>query len=191
MGKRQPIPKNIRFEVFKRDKFTCQYCGREAPDVILEIDHIMPIAEGGDNSIMNLITSCRDCNRGKGKKILSDDSAIKKQKKALDELQDRKEMLVMMAKWREELMYEEDKELAIIDQYLEHNTAWIMSDIGRQNMLKLIRRFGFAEAFESVQIAFEKYYIDEDEETWRYAFQKVGGICYNRSIGRGADYYAE
>jgi hypothetical protein len=38
--------------------------------VFLEIDHICPIAEGGTNHISNLVTSCRDCNRGKGAELL-------------------------------------------------------------------------------------------------------------------------
>ena len=74
--KRKSIPKSVRFEVFKRDSFKCQYCGASAPDVILEVDHIVPVAEGGKNDMMNLITSCRDCNRGKGKKRLTDRQTI-------------------------------------------------------------------------------------------------------------------
>jgi 5-methylcytosine-specific restriction endonuclease McrA len=62
MSKRKAIGKKIRFEVFKRDKFTCQYCGEKSPDVILHIDHINPVAEGGGNDIINLITSCVACN---------------------------------------------------------------------------------------------------------------------------------
>lgn len=68
--RRKPITKKLRFEVFKRDAFTCQYCGRMAPDVILDVDHINPVSNGGDNDIVNLITSCKDCNRGKGKRKL-------------------------------------------------------------------------------------------------------------------------
>lgn len=49
MAQRTSIKKKIRFEVFKRDKFTCQYCGRKAPDIVLEVDHIHPVAEGGAN----------------------------------------------------------------------------------------------------------------------------------------------
>ena len=60
---RVSIPKSVRFEVFKRDKFKCQYCGDEAPNVILEIDHVIPVSRGGTNDIFNLVTSCRDCNR--------------------------------------------------------------------------------------------------------------------------------
>jgi hypothetical protein len=63
---RKSISVKKRFEVFKRDNFTCQYCSAKPPTVPLEIDHIHPIAKGGDNSIENLITACFDCNRGKG-----------------------------------------------------------------------------------------------------------------------------
>ena len=46
-NKRVAIPKSIRFEVFKRDSFTCQYCGESAPNVILNVDHIYPVSKGG------------------------------------------------------------------------------------------------------------------------------------------------
>jgi 5-methylcytosine-specific restriction endonuclease McrA len=52
---RKPIPKRIRFEVFKRDGFKCQYCGASAPDVLLQVDHIKPAAAGGEDDIINLI----------------------------------------------------------------------------------------------------------------------------------------
>ena len=65
MAKRKNLSKSVRFEVFKRDSFKCQYCGKSAPDVVLEVDHIIPVSKGGDNDISNLITACFDCNRGK------------------------------------------------------------------------------------------------------------------------------
>ncbi|MCK4795228.1 MAG: HNH endonuclease [Desulfobacteraceae bacterium] len=49
--KRKAISKKLRFEVFKRDSFTCQYCGRKSPDVLLEIDHIKPVSKEGKNDI--------------------------------------------------------------------------------------------------------------------------------------------
>lgn len=54
-----------RFEVFKRDQFTCQYCGRKSPDVVLEVDHIVPRCNGGTDDQINLHASCWDCNHGK------------------------------------------------------------------------------------------------------------------------------
>jgi hypothetical protein len=62
---RKGLSKKVRFEVFKRDSFTCQYCGKQPPDVVLHVDHINPVASGGDNDPLNLITSCQDCNLGK------------------------------------------------------------------------------------------------------------------------------
>jgi hypothetical protein len=56
----------LRFEIFKRDDHTCKYCGRRSPEVVLEVDHIQPVCEGGSDDEMNLVTSCWDCNRGKG-----------------------------------------------------------------------------------------------------------------------------
>ncbi len=65
------LTKRLRFEVFKRDLFTCQYCGATPPDVVLECDHIEPVAEGGSDEETNLITACFDCNRGKSDVSLS------------------------------------------------------------------------------------------------------------------------
>lgn len=70
MTERKPISKSLRFKVFKRDVFVCQYCGSKPPTVVLEIDHIHPVSEGGGNSIDNLITACFDCNRGKSNSLL-------------------------------------------------------------------------------------------------------------------------
>jgi hypothetical protein len=64
--------KSLRFEVFARDAFTCQYCGARPPDVVLELDHIHPRSKGGGDDLTNLITSCFDCNRGKRAKVISD-----------------------------------------------------------------------------------------------------------------------
>ena len=57
----------LRFEVFKRDNFTCQYCGRNVKEdkIKLHCDHIFPKSKGGDFVIENLITACEECNLGK------------------------------------------------------------------------------------------------------------------------------
>ena len=143
MYKRKSLSKKKRFEVFKRDSFKCQYCGRSAPDVILEVDHIVPVAEGGKNDMLNLVTSCRDCNRGKGKRLISDNSAVERQKKQLEE------MLITSFNQR-------------------------LTEDRRRNFRKLIKKYGFQEVYTATEIAFAKY----DEPF--YAFDKIGGICYNR-----------
>ncbi|WP_019652243.1 HNH endonuclease [Variovorax atrisoli] len=68
---RATVSKKLRFEVFKRDAFTCQYCGAHPPNVLLHVDHINPVANGGKNDIDNLVTSCEPCNLGKGARLLT------------------------------------------------------------------------------------------------------------------------
>lgn len=68
---RKSISKRVRFEVFKRDEFTCQYCGEHPPKVLLHVDHIHPVVEGGTNDMDNLVTSCESCNQGKGARLLT------------------------------------------------------------------------------------------------------------------------
>jgi DNA-directed RNA polymerase subunit RPC12/RpoP len=62
---RKALSKKVRFEVFKRDGFVCQYCGNHPPAVLLQVDHITPVKLGGTNDMDNLITSCQPCNAGK------------------------------------------------------------------------------------------------------------------------------
>lgn len=67
------IPPHVRRWVFNNDANTCQYCGRSAPDVQLEIDHIVPVSKGGTNDFSNLVTACGACNRAKGARIFDDE----------------------------------------------------------------------------------------------------------------------
>jgi hypothetical protein len=69
--KRSQIPQGVRFDVFRRDNFTCVYCGGQSPDVTLECDHKVAVANGGTDDMNNLVTACWDCNRGKGTKRVS------------------------------------------------------------------------------------------------------------------------
>ena len=62
----------LRFQIFQRDNFTCQYCGRKVPKVELQVDHKYPKSKGGLNKIENYITACKDCNLGKGDNILKE-----------------------------------------------------------------------------------------------------------------------
>ena len=177
--KRKAIPKSLRFEVFKRDKFTCQYCGRSAPDVILEVDHMKSVSKGGDNDILNLVTSCRDCNRGKSNKELDDKSAVMVQKKQLEELQERREQLELMLQWRQSLEHQMDAEIEAINNFIETYTEWGLGEGGKIHMRKLLKQYGFKEVYTAWEIAIDRYY-NGTAWSWDNAFKKVGGICYNR-----------
>lgn len=184
MANRKPLSKKIRFEVFKRDKFTCQYCGRMAPDAILEVDHIQPVAEGGTNEILNLITSCRDCNRGKGKILLSENQALKLQQEALAELAEKKEQAVMMLEWKKELLNFHKEQVEIIADYFSEKSDFVLTDSGKRDASSYLKRFTLDEILEAIDIALD-YYYDGDADSCSWAWEKVGGICYNRRKNNG------
>lgn len=59
------VSKRLRFEVLRRDDFTCRYCGGRAPDVALTVDHVVPRTLGGSDQPENLVAACQCCNSGK------------------------------------------------------------------------------------------------------------------------------
>lgn len=64
--KKEPISRELRFEVWDRDNFTCQHCGTRRD---LSVDHIYPESKGGPTLLDNLQTLCRPCNSRKGSKV--------------------------------------------------------------------------------------------------------------------------
>jgi len=60
----RPRVKLSKKEIFRRDNYTCQYCGKQTPH--LTIDHLIPRHRGGDHRWDNLVTACPPCNRRKG-----------------------------------------------------------------------------------------------------------------------------
>lgn len=66
----RPTVRLTRREVFRRDDFTCQYCGKSNEN--LTIDHIIPKHLGGKETWTNVITACSHCNHLKGGKKLQD-----------------------------------------------------------------------------------------------------------------------
>ena len=71
-GQRALMTSKLRKHIKERDKFTCQQCGAsiyKEPNLLLEIDHIIPVSKGGLTAEENLQTLCWRCNRKKGAKI--------------------------------------------------------------------------------------------------------------------------
>lgn len=59
-------PAFTRFNVFLRDKWTCQYCGGRRRTHELTFDHVVPKSRGGTTTWENICTACQDCNLLKG-----------------------------------------------------------------------------------------------------------------------------
>src|SRR5690606_15917067 len=58
-------PAFTRFNVFLRDKWTCQYCGKGFRTHELTFDHVIPRSRGGLTNWENIVTACQDCNLAK------------------------------------------------------------------------------------------------------------------------------
>lgn len=180
MGKRRAISKTVRFEVFKRDAFTCQYCGAKAPDVILQLDHVRPVAEGGDDDPLNLVTACRDCNAGKGARTLDDKSSLNAQRAQLDELQERREQLDMMVSWRHGLSRLEADTVAQVEAFIGEKGGFGLSESGKSDVKKWLKKHKVSDVLAAVDEAFTAYieYLNDEptSESFEKAFSKIGAF---------------
>jgi 5-methylcytosine-specific restriction endonuclease McrA len=72
LRKYQPAVRRVaftRFNVFLRDRFTCQYCSETFASSALTFEHVIPRSRGGQTSWSNIVTACMPCNTGKGNSI--------------------------------------------------------------------------------------------------------------------------
>ena len=188
MNKRKSMSKTLRFEVFKRDSFSCQYCGATpSKKTMLEVDHIKPVAKGGDNDILNLITSCFDCNRGKSARELSDDSVVVKQKKQLDNLQEKREQFKMMYEWRKGLDGLTSEAAHMITEYIESKVEpFVLSKSAKKNLEKTINKYDFDDILNAINISestYLRYEVDDtlEPDSVKNFFSKITGILVNSS----------
>jgi len=179
---RKTISKKIRFEVFKRDSFTCQYCGASAPDVVLQVDHIDPVSNGGEHSVMNFITSCHSCNAGKSNRLLSDDSVVKRQKLQLDDLNERREQIEMMLQWREALQDMDTTQVEAIQvAWKSAATGWSLNETGLRTARQLLKKYGLTSILDAIDVVAGQYITLEESgsatsESVGLAWQKLSGV---------------
>jgi len=175
------ISRKLRFDVFKRDFFSCQYCGNKPPRVVLEADHVIPKSRGGPDVMLNLVTSCFDCNRGKRDHSLdeipnpiSDQLAQEKERAAqIKELTkfltkkrnlEAKQITGLGAYWFNSFKVDKDKycfgkaRVPSINQFLSHLNP--------------------NEILDAMDIAFRRHPPsgDNDRKTWLY----FCGICWRK-----------
>jgi hypothetical protein len=179
---RLSIPKRLRFEVFKRDSFTCQYCGRRAPEVVLHCDHVNPVAQGGATDILNLVSSCLDCNLGKGARTLSDNAVLTRQLNQLASLQEKREQMEMMLAWRRELDQLDEIPPLELEKRWDELTGYTFTEMGKKKLKKLLSRFGFDEVAAAMKVAIDQYVERGDDgvsikESVETAFNYIGGIA--------------
>lgn len=170
--RRKAITKTMRFEVFKRDNFTCQYCGATPPAVVLQVDHIEAVANGGKNDEDNLITSCQPCNLGKGVRSLS--VAPKSLADKAKEVSEREEQMlgyqaVLMAQ-RERL---DDDAWTVVRALLGEHVGSINRD-KFSSIRQFIQKLGLVPTLECADIASAAVYSSDRR------FRYFCGVCWNK-----------
>jgi len=166
------VSKKKRFDVLKRDGFTCQYCGRRTPDVLLEVDHIIPKSKGGPDTIDNLVTACFDCNRGKGATELDCvPDALAQKIKVIEEKRKQYLQYKRLIKKQEKLLKDELNEVDAI--YNSYFNGYVLSDNFKK---KSVGRFIKAIGLEDVKDAMDKACMKCDSDQ---AIKYFCGICWN------------
>lgn len=173
MAKRKSISKKVRFEIFKRDGFVCQYCGATPPKAILHIDHIIPVKDGGGNEDTNLVTSCDSCNMGKSANSLeSIPASLSDRAKEVSE--------------REEQLRGYSKVMSAQRERITQD-AWLVSDVFTEHF----REDGIRKDwFQSVKMFVEKIGVHDcikamekaiAKKPWskNTCFSYFCGICWN------------
>lgn len=164
-AERGSISKKLRFEIFKRDNFACQYCGAKPPDVILELDHIVPVVAGGVSEIPNLITSCKNCNLGKGARTL--EGKISRDDVALDvsDLEEKKEQLLAYYRYQKELAELARLNVSIVHEYFEQYEVYL-SPQDDASIKTFLRYFTPVDLMEFVDLAVSR--TNRANNQWRY-----------------------
>ena len=167
------MDKKIRFEVFKRDNFTCAYCGRTPPNIILEVDHIHPKSKKGTNDINNLVTSCFDCNRGK--KDISLSTIPTALIDNLEVMKEKLEQIKIYNSYRKKLEKIEKKRIEeVSDIYTQYFEKYILNEKFKETSIKRFLKFlPLDEVKYSMHLACRK--MDDDN-----APQYFCGICWNK-----------
>jgi hypothetical protein len=164
----KPISRRLRYEILRRDNHTCRYCGAQAPDVPLVVDHVIPRALGGSDDPTNLTTACQDCNSGK-----SSTTADAQVVAAVDAEAERwRKAMVRAAELQNEERVESEDTAAIVrDYWRELIHYWSPLPFDANDSVRTFRRNGLT-------LGDMRYAVKETARTgknWRY----FCGVCWN------------
>lgn len=179
------ISKKIRFEVFKRDGFKCQYCGMSAPDVILHVDHIQPISKNGTNELFNLITSCIDCNLGKSNNELSDSTIVKKQIDELQKINERREQIEMIFEWRKSIQDLDIETVLKIVDYIEKKfpiSGFTIKPEFYKTIKSWLNNNTLTDILDSIDTSFNTYCKEPTKENIENSLIKIQGIINIKKV---------
>lgn len=175
MSGRKALSKARRFAIFHRDGFTCQYCGKRPPAVVLEVDHIVPVSQEGSDDDHNLITSCFDCNRGKGAGVVEVGQIDVSERAAalVERLEQAKAYEALLAQERETLELATD---AVAHVYEKAFPEWTLTDTARGSIRDFLRKLPRGEVVDAMDMACARTSSGR-------AFKYFCGVCWRKIKG--------
>lgn len=178
-----PASKRTRFEVFKRDRFQCQYCGRTPPQVILEADHVVPESKDGPSTIDNLVTACRDCNSGKSDIPL--DNVPRPLAEKIQEASEKREQIEAYNAFLMEQREAEERQVEALGLHWynliyskKEQNKYVFTEDRVQSVKRFLRQLPYAQILEAIDIAAAKkpVYSNGSDNT---RFKYFCGICWS------------
>lgn len=173
MTKRKQLSKRVRFEIFKRDGFVCQYCGNHPPSVILHVDHIVPVVEGGSNEDTNLITSCADCNLGKAANSLNTIPKSLKEKAA--SIQEAEAQIAGYAAVCSQARERIEADVWSVAEVLTPGAQEGYPKRRFQSIRMFVKRLSVDDVLDAAEITDSKFWRSEEDK-----FRYFCGICWKK-----------
>lgn len=168
---RKQISTRQRFEIFKRDDFTCQYCGAHPPDATLHVDHITPVAAGGSSDDDNLVTACDKCNLGKSSVPL--DVVPQSLANRAAEIAEREAQIAGYSEILEGRRWRIEEDAWRVAEELQPGASDGYSTRNFRSIKMFVERMGVHAALEAAEIAGSKFYPGPRR------FKYFCGVCWN------------
>lgn len=176
------VGKRLRFEVFKRDRFTCQYCGRTPPSVVLHVDHVIPQSDGGPDTETNLVTACEGCNQGKSNIPLTE--VTKTVAEQMERTRERREQVEALNRLLAEERDAEDAQIEELGTYwydliYTKKGRYVFGDDRARSIRTFLKKLPAMSIKEAIDIAASRVRVFEperDDKRWKY----FCGVCWGK-----------
>lgn len=189
---RFPIAHRTRFKILQKYGFKCRYCGRGHPQVsiqVLQIDHVVSVADGGKNQEDNLVVACQDCNLGKSKQSLNPiDICLDFEDKHQDEFQEFFDDLDQQLLAKENAYEIRNQVVRRVAQYwYKLAPGHSFSDAGWNKVNTLVERYNLETIINAMDMAASDHLVFMKDnkavtgESWRAAFSAVALLCEQKS----------
>ena len=170
------MKKSLRFSIFDRDGFTCQYCGKSPPEVMLHVDHIQPKSKGGSDEPDNLITSCSVCNIGKGARVLKGpETESSKMRRLQEALETRKACDAFVEASNARIVLKQE----VVNYFCEMMGTDTVRSATVNSILKIISEFGVNDTLTWLDICFAKDFLGSDYYREQSVVKYLCGIARN------------